>query len=95
MSQHTPGPWYLSGHNIFARYSDNGGNVHDRWVGTVSAGQGDTPRMVDYANARLIAAAPELLALVEEFMRHCNADSTVGWPLADRARTAIAKAKGE
>jgi hypothetical protein len=65
MSAHTPGPWYTTGPNIHAQWTDDDGNVTDRWVATISAGQGDQPRLTDHANARLIAAAPALLEALE------------------------------
>ena len=60
MSKHTPGPWYVSGVEIMAQYQEEGDTV-SRWVATISAGQSDVPRQIDYDNACLIAAAPELL----------------------------------
>jgi len=89
---HTPGPWMASQAFFFG---------HDSWQITGTNGDtspflchliDDTP---DYAaNARLIAAAPELLAALEAL---CE-DKYLADPInADRmraARAAIAKAKG-
>ena len=44
------------------------------------------------ANARLIAAAPDLLAALEAL---ADVPDVQGWPETDQARAAIAKAKGE
>lgn len=76
---YTPGPWAVSG-----KATINGGRG---WIASVSTQNRD-------ANARLIAAAPELLeALVwlEVYLRdtpHHNA------PAAANARKVIAKAEG-
>jgi len=45
------------------------------------------------ANARLIATAPELADLLQEALNDINAANTADW--ADRARAALAKARGE
>ena len=89
MTTHTPGPWRVEGRDIrqgqenliaqVARQVDNNG--------------GDDP--IRNANARLIAAAPEVLeALVILVQRYCPTckDSTCRWCLM--ARAAIDKAKG-
>lgn len=58
-AQHTPGPWMYkatAGHHDFAVYPEATG----RDVALV--------RDADEANARLIAAAPELLAAVRRFL---------------------------
>ena len=90
---HTPGPWIL-------QTEDNGRFVHV----TDSATEGVRIAMQrtteeGYANARLIAAAPELLAMLEKLVptppdlgeldlgEEDNA-------LLDEARALIAKAKG-
>ena len=84
---HTPGPWRITGPNIRA------GNallavVENHWA--------DMPCPEDEkaANARLIAAAPDLLDALRRVMRHIPADSG-GASLSDdmhRASKAIAAA---
>ncbi len=101
MSKHTPGPWRI-------KQSDSG-----HWF-VVSGGTGNpiaqTLRKVwrteDEANARLIAAAPDLLAALEKlaqyadtcelFLRetHPGKADALGKRVSC-ARAAIAKAKGE
>lgn len=94
MTKHTPGPWHVVGHgrplvcggklsrNAIEVRADNGDicELHEHW-----------DEKIELANARLIAAAPEMLEalrLVE------NADMVVP---ADREliKAAIAKATGD
>lgn len=91
MSEHTPGKWAY-------RYRPTG---HLFWQGGIVI---ETERSGDPiagmvglgdANARLIAAAPELLKACEEF--EDNAEGACPSCIAvaaERARAAIAKAKG-
>jgi len=100
MSKHTPGPW----------------NVSEEWDGTsIKAGQfhvthtiqscgfhsPEEDKAVTQANARLIAAAPDLLEalilLEHEMVESGNAGSTdYGWsPAIEKTRAAIAKATRE
>lgn len=83
MSAHTPGPWVADHDNV--RTPDDGGMV--------AKVAGDTDSQA-YANARLIAAAPDLLAALRDLV------SAEGLPegyanramLIDAARAALAKA---
>ena len=78
--QHTPGPWDVS-------FGRNDAAIH----------AGGTIAMIDdvmtgwRANARLIAAAPELLGSLEDMLAVLEARGADG-PAMDRARAAIAKA---
>lgn len=85
MAQHTPGPWDVS-------FGRNDAAIH----------AGGTIAMIEdvmtgwRANARLIAAAPELLAALGDIV--ASSDANCGDSLANAIRTAkdaIAKAKGE
>lgn len=103
---YTPGPWAFDDDEIVALcgthvvcfghdYDDYGGigasaeSVRDNKTGDYDS----TARQSEIeANARLIAAAPELLAVVcavAEFFKDTNA------PLGAAARRAIAKAEGQ
>lgn len=102
---YTPGPWIADGKLVHA---ENGSalyiaecqnvGVGERWSGTDYASEPHAE-----ANARLIAAAPELLEVLEsiemrldafnEAQRDMPADSV--WVCLEKARAAIAKAKGE
>lgn len=94
-SVHTPGPWTFTG-AAEARAKD-GINLNQICFGDKSrnrvctvAGHGVSKEEND-ANARLIAAAPELLEALEGVLRVADR-KTVEF---DAARAAIAKARGE
>lgn len=101
--QHTPGPWHVdidsaTGRNTRVRASALG--LRDKvCVADVSQGAGDFPRLE--ANARIIAAAPELLealkaVTLELAQCRCHRKLTTSEEIAlDRARDAIAKAERE
>lgn len=83
-AQHTPGPWH-----------------HDETWGLIKAGKLDDCTDICalhsgiVANARLIAAAPELLEALQAMVRlHDSGDFGPVDPI-DMAMAAIAKAKGE
>lgn len=97
-TQHTPGPWIFG----FGETQELG---HVLAVG-INTGPNCTPVCVlspadrttelDRANARLIAAAPELLEALQEIV---DAADGAGWEQLDpsfkKARRAIAKTTGE
>jgi hypothetical protein len=98
-AKHTPGPWKLRGHR-----DDQSG----RTISTISTAGGAElltfPQHVCgrtfpelYANARLIAAAPELLEALERLAEYWQNGSPVcaGSEVAKDAIAAIAKARGE
>ena len=91
MSNHTPAPWRVDRGSML-----NHVNVitpHHEWIcylGSVSR-----PDVV--ADANLIAAAPELLEALEDFISSARTlclDHSLGKEMQN-ARAAIAKAKGE
>lgn len=79
--QHTPGPWKI-----------------DRFSGSICAGYATIATDIDNkADARLIAAAPSLLAALREMLAYDDdppAAGTYGAEVYARARIAIAKATG-
>jgi len=101
--KHTPGPWTVGGPVAYGR--DILG-ADDIWVGNAHGphdGKGGFPTDTELeVNARLIAAAPELLAALEDTMcRVC--DLYIGEPERDgeepcymcaKARAAVTKARG-
>ena len=101
MSKHTPGPWFLSANIPTSRSPFRAFGIHAQtstgmrrnivnWGGLSSA---STPE--SQANARLIAAAPDLLAALQEFVGAVGAGAKFAdVSVVDYARTAIAKAKG-
>ena len=87
MTKHTPGPWIVSGSEMSdVRDQDNymvACAFHVRY------NYRDRPVREAAANARLIAAAPDLLYALKEFLRNPGGDYT-----EEIAREAIAKATG-
>jgi len=82
-NQHTPGPWRAKGHCIETEeYSFN-------WVASVQ-----TSNVPEWeANARLIAAAPDLLEACQRALAEAVADDQDEW--FANMRAAIAKATGQ
>lgn len=84
--KHTPGPWSITESCMNAWEIDG----LDRSIATVNAVEDIAPE--DEANARLIAAAPDLLAALQDFL---HADPDVFAEELAAARAAIAKAEGK
>jgi hypothetical protein len=78
-TQHTQGPWVVNGNQVHAV------NKHETFVADVFDQNGDAK-----ANARLIAAAPELLEALELLL--FSRDNPVA---IQQAQDTIKKAKGE
>ena len=91
-AKHTPGPWWadFDGEDTFDGVEiQQVGRLH--YVPVANVPVDYTDREEREANARLIAAAPDLLdALEEAVSQHGH-----GLVNLDAARTALAKAKGE
>lgn len=89
--EHTPGPWITDDYNPSDQYRHvmNGNGRCAPYIARLPLRSGDNPTHEQEANARLIAAAPDLLAM----LRKCR--TMVGHPdnvaLIDAA---IAKATG-
>jgi hypothetical protein len=83
----TPGPWTID-EQLPGRYAIEP-NV--AWLGASSSHQPGE----NLSNARLIAAAPELLAALEEMARFCQTGDYDGKDPLDMAFEAITKARGE
>lgn len=92
---HTPGPWR---YELEGDPEWRGGCEHRVYVGadeSPTEGWIDLSESVDTApNARLIAAAPELLAVCVAAFEHLNINGQGGAPLRNALREAIAKADG-
>ena len=108
--KHTPGPWNVAtnpggpeNQPAFPSVRDNTGNPHGQDIVCMPLGNSETVK----ANARLIAAAPEMLealqeaipALVDMRDEAKNAGAWVSEGIAEdalsAARAAVAKATGE
>ena len=105
-TKHTPGPWTNTpmqdtiwandGDTMVARIADL------PWKETPS-GRRTSDCETEYANARLIAAAPELLEALQSFVSLCPSPEGLGghapigafFVIAEKARTAISRATGE
>lgn len=84
-TKHTPGPWTMSGANTV-----HGPDCIVAFVGTADEEVRRFSGERQNADARLIAAAPDLLAALElllPYLEDCRMDK--------EARAAIRKAKGE
>ena len=94
---HTPGPWLLDGDKICTSRDNEIARItrYGAWLDAGTPYGLDNP--IGHANARLIAAAPDLLAALEALI-----DDALALGLADshlsgsaiEARAAITKAKG-
>ena len=87
MTEHTPGPWEVNGNHRLDICAGNAGVVATVLAPTTVNGK---------ANARLIAAAPDLLAALEVFVGLCPMCYSGQECLDDNchmARAAIAKAR--
>ena len=93
MTEHTPGPWIFVDNDQEDEVWDSN-HVHMlAWI---------NPKVTQHsivwkANARLIAAAPDMFTALEGCMRMCFEDLSgeESSTIIDIALTAIAKAKGE
>lgn len=87
-TKHTPGPWTATGHD--------GGMcvvVESKW-GSVAKALPVGCEVQEAANARLIAAAPELLEALEEIAEQLELEGPSCSDILAAARAAIAKARG-
>lgn len=91
-TKHTPGPW---------QYAFEGGTVafiveaDGTTVAKVSVTENSTAHTALSANARLIAAAPDLLEALADLLHQAKfSEGEGGWDF-DQACSAIAKATGE
>lgn len=94
MAAHTPGPWHLINSVCV------GGPIEPGWeeAGTGIAHCGMRARTQEEAaaNARLIAAAPDMLAAIEAFVGAWDrGDTHDGHEALGMAKSALTKARGE
>ena len=95
MSKHTPGPWRINGNNMFRWIvADSEVFTHSDDVNRSAYGGNMVCESVHEANARLIAAAPELLEALKELMVAADRVSAEPVTRLGKARAAIAKAEG-
>ncbi|HCR1638161.1 TPA: hypothetical protein ONA83_003578 [Pseudomonas aeruginosa] len=92
MMKHTPGPWFINGHERYTKYVE--ARIGGGWVQEVAAcGPTENPEQQE-ANARLCAAAPELLEALEACVARITNEVADAEFLdeVEQARAAIAKA---
>jgi hypothetical protein len=99
MSKHTPGPWFIEDGRTKKIDHLNVFHVNDKTPGAASSVIAKVTCRVTWheqqtANARLISAAPDLLAALIRLMGETT-DLQDAFGAAKQARAAIAKAKGE
>jgi hypothetical protein len=101
-TQHTGGQWFVE---RIHKMIDKQPHEKDMWAvySTQKARYVDAPQDIccfnwgtpeGQANAHLIAAAPDLLQVVEDYLLLCQLHDYVG-AVPDAAREALRKAKGE
>ena len=90
-AQHTPGPWYVVGEDCEGRQIIASGNPEDNRA-TVIAQTFICDE--EQANARLIAAAPDLLEALEQALTMLHDVYNKDTPSIARLRATINKAQG-
>jgi len=95
MSQHTPGPWEVQKTSHLEIYITQPHNLPNRKPGFYAEVRRFTPNSAEVeANARLIAAAPEMLKALEMLVEKIKNDEWFeDW--SKIATSVIAKAKGK
>ena len=96
MSNHTPGPWKCGNNDAFVyALNSNGTNIFFAGIGP---GWSDDDKQASeeelLANARLIAAAPDLLEALEGLYLHTKNNHVIHG-LNVKAAEALKKARGE
>ena len=97
MSKYTAGPWYFHPQgdaNIYTINHYKEKYKFPSWL-LVLQHNGEQLTAEQEANMRLIAAAPDLLEVLESFMRDTGLVKLMRPDQVRRAKDAIAKAKGE
>jgi hypothetical protein len=89
-AKHTPGPWHAAQTTVYALH---GHPLRNRFSASVQGGRRDDAEWGELlANARLMAAAPELLEACRDAL---DAGNDGDWQSAEKVlRAAIAKAEG-
>ena len=98
-SKHTPGPWSIEKHGRAGRLIEGPGFISPVLVGNIfdhRSGSADRvpQEEIQTANARLIAAAPEMYDALRDAVTLLNAVGYVDGDIVDAARAVIAKVEG-
>jgi hypothetical protein len=90
-TQHTPGPWKLDAGRMIRTSS---GEFYISYSTDKKTGKPAFQSFSELdANARLIASAPDLLQVVEDYVLLCDLHDYVG-AVPDAARATLRKARG-
>lgn len=92
-TNHTPGPWRVANGRIYSRAYQTALDL--RLFVICDLDMGNDPRGEQESNARLIAAAPELLAALQELLTDKYLRDPINKDRMAKARAAIAKALTE
>lgn len=92
-TNHTPGPWRVANGRIYSRAYQTALDL--RLFVICDLDMGNDPRGEQESNARLIAAAPELLAALQELLTDKYLSDPINKDRMAKARAAIAKALTE
>ena len=103
MTKHTPKPWHKDGLSVIAEYEQDGNRHHCHVADATQRNPMREPSIEEHANARLIAAAPDLLAALKNFMAGVSTGAVYVQSEEDerlvnafaQIRAAIAKAEGK
>ena len=90
---HTPGPWVVSDQGVGFEVDSNDGWQVAQAQQRPEDGRGK-PSSVRLANARLIAAAPDLLEALKKMLDVWEHGGIATYPIGE-ARAAIKKAEGQ
>ncbi len=93
---HTPGPWWADSSRYGTIYVEANAVIDKRLVQEICAvGPTESGRNQQEANARLIAAAPQMLAVLEELSESASywSESDVPLGIVERINAAIAAAR--
>ena len=95
-NKHTPGPWSAGAAGSITAQTDASLPMMDYQIAlAISPVRGEKGQAVREANARLIAAAPELLEALQEMVSLVEMVIPFDGPQQRKARAAIAKAAGD
>lgn len=93
---YTPGPWKVDSRaGTVYEFDIVGPNGEDIGYANSSDGADEPALYPAAANARLMAAAPELLAALKEMVDAASFELPTEWKCFDIAADAIAKAEGQ
>ena len=84
MSERTPGDWGASRNSVSTTYIDESKYIAEFW---------DYDHDINEANARFVAAAPDMERALKDFTEHHDCPAAI-CPVQDTALAALAKAKG-